>query len=457
MVADAPEDERAGNDLPLVRGRRRARSPVRSRLEPVLHDLDRLDAVVAEDRDRRGAKAQSDRARLPRRAPARRARAGSPCCAGRCSTRPRARPRWRDRARAPRGRRRCPRRRARPSPRAPSRSRPPGRGRAGRGRRSRGCRTARSPRSRDRSCPSEPAPPGSAPASARRRARRSRSRSRPRARRRGRTGGPGSPGGRCTRRRAPSRPTIREDPRPGSRACGRSASRSRRRPRRRARVSSSWVTSLPTSTLPRKRKPGRPAIFSNARDTVFRFGWSGATPSRTRPHGVGQPLDEIHLDRRGRRSPAGARRRRTPRARIRRPRREGDGPASRGCYFGAAALPWRAVRRLVLGSFLVVVCVLAVGALGWIGKAWWDSRLPGTYSVMDYGTLDGGGGPAPASHAAHGRRYLGRRPPRADGHPRHAVHADRTRGDDTALVRPPSRRAHVRRQVARARAQGAGG
>ena len=60
------------------------------------------------------------------------------------------------------------------------------------------------------------------------------------------------------------------------------------------------------------------------------------------------------------------------------------------------------MRRLVLGSFLVVVCLLAVGALGWIGKAWWDSRLPGTYSVMDYGTLDGGGGPAPASHAAHG-------------------------------------------------------
>ncbi len=52
-------------------------------------------------------------------------------------------------------------------------------------------------------------------------------------------------------------------------------------------ASSSCDTSRPTSTLPRKRKPGRAAIFSNAFDTVLSCGWSGATPSRTRPHGVG--------------------------------------------------------------------------------------------------------------------------------------------------------------------------
>jgi hypothetical protein len=32
---------------------------------------------------------------------------------------------------------------------------------------------------------------------------------------------------------------------------------------------------------------GCAAIFSNARETALMFGWSGATPSRTRPHGVG--------------------------------------------------------------------------------------------------------------------------------------------------------------------------
>ena len=139
---------------------------------------------------------------------------------------------------------------------------------------------------RRRSCRSARAPRGSARACGRRRARRFRSRSRRRARRRGRTRAPGSRGGRCTRRRARWRPTSRGDPRRGCRAGDRSARRRRRRPRRRA-TSSSWVTSRPTSTLPRKRKPGRCAIFSNARETVLSFGWSGATPSRTSPQGVG--------------------------------------------------------------------------------------------------------------------------------------------------------------------------
>ncbi len=41
--------------------------------------------------------------------------------------------------------------------------------------------------------------------------------------------------------------------------------------------------------------------------------------------------------------------------------------------------------------------VLAAAALGWLAWTWYDSRLPGTYNVMDYGRLDGGGGPASAS------------------------------------------------------------
>ncbi len=50
---------------------------------------------------------------------------------------------------------------------------------------------------------------------------------------------------------------------------------------------------------------------------------------------------------------------------------------------------------------LASAAVLAlVAALGWAGHAWWSSRLPESYSVMDYGTLDGGGGPV-AEHSAH--------------------------------------------------------
>ena len=48
-----------------------------------------------------------------------------------------------------------------------------------------------------------------------------------------------------------------------------------------------------------------------------------------------------------------------------------------------------------LGASVLVV-VVAV-----IGKMWWDSRLPGTYSVMDYGHADYGGGPVSSPHVAH--------------------------------------------------------
>ena len=45
--------------------------------------------------------------------------------------------------------------------------------------------------------------------------------------------------------------------------------------------------------------------------------------------------------------------------------------------------------------------VLAAGVLGWVGLMWWDSRLPGTYNVMDHGQVDFGGG-SEVSHAQHG-------------------------------------------------------
>jgi FtsP/CotA-like multicopper oxidase with cupredoxin domain len=44
---------------------------------------------------------------------------------------------------------------------------------------------------------------------------------------------------------------------------------------------------------------------------------------------------------------------------------------------------------------------LFVLALGFVGKSWYDSRLPDTYSVMAYGTHDFGGGPEPSGHEGH--------------------------------------------------------
>lgn len=40
-------------------------------------------------------------------------------------------------------------------------------------------------------------------------------------------------------------------------------------------------------TLPKNRNRGSSAVFSNVRLTDLILGWSGATPERTRPHGVG--------------------------------------------------------------------------------------------------------------------------------------------------------------------------
>lgn len=62
-------------------------------------------------------------------------------------------------------------------------------------------------------------------------------------------------------------------------------------------------------------------------------------------------------------------------------------------------------RRLAARSALVLGILLVVAAVGVVGKAWWDSRLPDTYSVMDFGEHDYGGGTQPASGEGH-----------ADGH-----------------------------------------
>lgn len=58
------------------------------------------------------------------------------------------------------------------------------------------------------------------------------------------------------------------------------------------------------------------------------------------------------------------------------------------------------VAAFALAAFLVVV-------VAFLAKAWYDSRLPGTYSVMAYGGADYGGGSVPVDHSAHTGRATG--------------------------------------------------
>lgn len=58
--------------------------------------------------------------------------------------------------------------------------------------------------------------------------------------------------------------------------------------------------------------------------------------------------------------------------------------------------------RLVARLAALAAGVVALVGLAWIGKLWWESRLPGTYDVMDYGSPDYGGGPVTGTHASHG-------------------------------------------------------
>ena len=55
---------------------------------------------------------------------------------------------------------------------------------------------------------------------------------------------------------------------------------------------------------------------------------------------------------------------------------------------------------------LTAVGVLALlGLAVWIGKAWYDSRLPASFNAMDYGVMEYGGGP-PQNHARHPHRRI---------------------------------------------------
>ncbi len=59
------------------------------------------------------------------------------------------------------------------------------------------------------------------------------------------------------------------------------------------------------------------------------------------------------------------------------------------------------MRSLLLRSLSVAGVVVLLALAGWVGKAWWDSRLPSSYSAMEFGSVDFGGGPA-HDHGGHG-------------------------------------------------------
>jgi FtsP/CotA-like multicopper oxidase with cupredoxin domain len=52
----------------------------------------------------------------------------------------------------------------------------------------------------------------------------------------------------------------------------------------------------------------------------------------------------------------------------------------------------------VVGALVFAGAVVALGA--WAGYSWWESRLPGRYSVMDHGVFEAGGGPS-TEHGNH--------------------------------------------------------
>jgi FtsP/CotA-like multicopper oxidase with cupredoxin domain len=61
------------------------------------------------------------------------------------------------------------------------------------------------------------------------------------------------------------------------------------------------------------------------------------------------------------------------------------------------------VKRALLAKIAAgSAVVLLVAVVAVLAKAWYDSRIPDTYSVMDYGWVDDGGGSALDPHVAHG-------------------------------------------------------
>ena len=74
------------------------------------------------------------------------------------------------------------------------------------------------------------------------------------------------------------------------------------------------------------------------------------------------------------------------------------------------------MRATLLKALVVVAALLAVAGVLAVGRMWWDSRLPSTYDVMDYGSHDFGGGAVPSGHHTGGVSVAGLEGPQ-DGEP----------------------------------------
>jgi FtsP/CotA-like multicopper oxidase with cupredoxin domain len=59
------------------------------------------------------------------------------------------------------------------------------------------------------------------------------------------------------------------------------------------------------------------------------------------------------------------------------------------------------MRIWLLRTLIGIGVVAGLALIAWIGKAWWDSRLPSTYSAMEFGSTEYGGGSA-HHHTGHG-------------------------------------------------------
>ena len=55
---------------------------------------------------------------------------------------------------------------------------------------------------------------------------------------------------------------------------------------------------------------------------------------------------------------------------------------------------------LLLRALVGLIVLVALVGVGWLGKAWYDSRLPASFNAMDYGVVELGGGP-PQNHSQH--------------------------------------------------------
>jgi FtsP/CotA-like multicopper oxidase with cupredoxin domain len=84
------------------------------------------------------------------------------------------------------------------------------------------------------------------------------------------------------------------------------------------------------------------------------------------------------------------------------------------------------VRTLALRSAVALAVLVGLGGAAWVAKAWFDSRLPDSYSALDYGEVDYGGGPA-HDHGQHAVSLETLRGPRAEPDFRTTLVARRTK------------------------------